>query len=151
MPETENPATKRRRITKACDFCHRRGRRCCPAQHNPDKCSTCIGHGVACTWNRVPARRGVKPRNGTPTGTRQQWVLNDDRHGSQALLQTLIDIFFNDVYPMYVRSFPVNFKLTNTDILEYAQFMKRLLGHNGKPAKFPMGELHIAKFLPCVP
>ncbi|KAK1974313.1 hypothetical protein LZ30DRAFT_416098 [Colletotrichum cereale] len=71
------PTLKRRRITKACDFCHRRGRKCKPVPEGSGSgvpaggaaspggtpsCLTCIEHGATCTWNRVAAKRGVKSK-----------------------------------------------------------------------------------------
>ena len=98
MSPPESPAPKRRRITRACDFCHRRGRKCRPGAETPDVCSTCITQGVQCTWNRVPARRGAKPRS----QNRRKWVLVEERHGCKAVLEALVEVFFRDVYPMYV-------------------------------------------------
>lgn len=68
MDEESKPVLKRRRITKACDFCHRRGRKC-KIPSGPGSgdaaavtCLTCIEHGAACTWDRVAAKRGVKSK-----------------------------------------------------------------------------------------
>lgn len=103
MSAAQPPANKRRRVTKACDFCHRRGRKCHTEGGNSSACSTCIRHGVACTWDRVAAKRGAKPRNHQPTAASPaQWHLKEDRHGSHLVLQALVDVFFEDIYPMSV-------------------------------------------------
>lgn len=117
------PNFKRRRITKACDFCHRRGRKCKPAIEQsgvtpvigPDgqpACLTCIEHGAECTWNRVAAKRGVKSKT-SPGSVRQsqsrdgseRWVYDESRHGSSNLVHRLICIFFDTVYPVFVSRF----------------------------------------------
>ncbi|KAJ4995916.1 hypothetical protein K4K48_009355 [Colletotrichum sp. SAR 10_66] len=75
------PNFKRRRVTKACDFCHRRGRKCKPVTEGsgvtpvtgPDgqpSCLTCIEHSAQCTWNRVAAKRGVKSKT-SPASIKQ--------------------------------------------------------------------------------
>lgn len=115
------PSIKRRRITKACDFCHRRGRKCKPAEQQsgvapvigPDgnlSCLTCIEHGAECTWTRVAAKRGVKSKT-SPTsvkasrsseGASDRWSYDESRHGSRNLVYRLICIFFDTIYPMLV-------------------------------------------------
>jgi hypothetical protein len=104
MPDAHTHDSKRRRITKACDFCHRRGRRCRPAEHNSNACMTCVDHGAICTWDRIAARRGAKPRSTLRRSSSKQsrtWILQDERHGTRMQRQVLIDVFFKDVYPMY--------------------------------------------------
>lgn len=105
------PVLKRRRITKACDFCHRRGRKCkIPPSANPNDarpvvCLTCVEHGATCTWERVAAKRGVKSRPcGSPGATSPQnheaWAYDAARHGDAATVRGLIRVFFDTVYPM---------------------------------------------------
>ncbi len=53
-------ALKGRRISRACDFCHRRGIRCRPSQENPAQCQNCADFGQGCTYNRTLKRRGGK-------------------------------------------------------------------------------------------
>ncbi|OLN87638.1 hypothetical protein CCHL11_05617 [Colletotrichum chlorophyti] len=115
------PTIKRRRITKACDFCHRRGRKCKPAPEGSGatvpagpgghpSCLTCIEHGADCTWDRVAAKRGVKSKT-SPASTKQpqsgddadtdRWFYDESRHGSRSLIYRLICIFFDTVYPVF--------------------------------------------------
>lgn len=126
------PNFKRRRVTKACDFCHRRGRKCKPVTEGsgvtpvtgPDgqpSCLTCIEHSAQCTWNRVAAKRGVKSKT-SPASIKQphqqgegggsdRCFYDESRHGSRNLVDRLICIFFDTVYPVFV--FPrlkVNFQ-----------------------------------------
>ncbi|GJD00006.1 C6 transcription factor [Colletotrichum higginsianum] len=91
------PAIKRRRITKACDFCHRRGRKCKPVPEGTGagagaspggtpSCLTCIEHGATCTWNRVAAKRGVKSKTSPSSsvnnsGSHKQTYSCDDGDG----------------------------------------------------------------------
>jgi hypothetical protein len=64
---------KRRRITQACDYCHRRSIRCQITSEGAP-CKNCQDFGQPCTYLRKPRRRGVQPRsenatsNGTPGG-----------------------------------------------------------------------------------
>ncbi|GKT90110.1 C6 transcription factor [Colletotrichum tofieldiae] len=117
------PTIKRRRITKACDFCHRRGRKCKPVPEGSGvttgaspggtpSCLTCIEHGATCTWNRVAAKRGVKSKTSPSSsvnnkqthsgddGDGDRWFYDESRHGSRSLILRLISIFFDTVYPV---------------------------------------------------
>lgn len=89
---------KSRRTTRACDFCHKRGRRCKKDTEGSLQCTTCLDFGVACTWSRVPAKRGTKPRSGNRAAS---WTLTKTKHGSIALMEKLIDNFFEAVYPVF--------------------------------------------------
>ncbi|GKT50607.1 uncharacterized protein ColSpa_10788 [Colletotrichum spaethianum] len=118
------PTIKRRRITKACDFCHRRGRKCKPVPEGSGvttgaspggtlSCLTCIEHGATCTWNRVAAKRGVKSKTSPSSsvnnkqthsgddGDGDRWFYDESRHGSRSLIFRLISIFFDTVYPVF--------------------------------------------------
>ncbi|RDW83629.1 uncharacterized protein DSM5745_03955 [Aspergillus mulundensis] len=66
--------TKTRRITQACDFCHRRGVKCRPKPSEsgitaPEgtSCLTCEEYGQECTRKRQPKKRGTKPRGESKT------------------------------------------------------------------------------------
>lgn len=65
MPSHETSSkevnTKRRRITQACDYCHQRSIRC-QASSDGQTCQNCNDFAQACTYNRKPRRRGIKPR-----------------------------------------------------------------------------------------
>ena len=99
-----------RRSTKACDTCHRRGRRC-QASVDSTSCLFCLHHGLSCTWNRIPAKRGPKPKIGkhdmnacvtdVSRHLEDKWHLDDRIHGSRALLTVLVRSYFDFVYPMY--------------------------------------------------
>lgn len=66
---------KTRRITQACDFCHRRGIKCRAASSacgSPldsststalTPCLTCVEYAQECTRLRQPKKRGTKPRS----------------------------------------------------------------------------------------
>lgn len=51
---------KQRRISRACDFCHRRSIRCRPTQDDGNRCQNCSDFGGECTFNRPMKRRGAK-------------------------------------------------------------------------------------------
>lgn len=107
----DQPILKRRRITKACDFCHRRGRKCkippgvSTNDTGPIVCLTCIEHGATCTWERVAAKRGVKSKSSDGSGktspaSHESWAYDAARHGEPAIVRGLILAFFDTVYPM---------------------------------------------------
>ncbi|KAH7115846.1 putative C6 transcription factor [Dendryphion nanum] len=100
MSNIETSAPKRRRITRACDFCHRRGRKCLPAEGESVGCQTCINHNVVCTWDRIAAKRGAKTHSETSIPLATGWILIESRHGSREFIESLINVFFGDVYPI---------------------------------------------------
>ncbi|PNS14445.1 hypothetical protein CAC42_3731 [Sphaceloma murrayae] len=95
--DTAARPVKRQRATKACDFCHARGRKCAPRSQQGSECATCADFGVACTWNRVAKRRGAKPQPGKGLA---RWILNDEKHGQREVIELLIDTYFQQVYPV---------------------------------------------------
>ncbi|KAI9367376.1 hypothetical protein BJX61DRAFT_547541 [Aspergillus egyptiacus] len=54
---------KSKRVTQACDFCHRRGLKC-KVGPQTFPCLTCLEYGQECTRKRQPKKRGTKPRGG---------------------------------------------------------------------------------------
>ena len=52
---------KRRRITRACDRCHKGGIKCA-ASNDPDVCLPCASFGSECTYDRPIKRRGPAAR-----------------------------------------------------------------------------------------
>ncbi|CAO2653148.1 Nn.00g025590.m01.CDS01 [Neocucurbitaria sp. VM-36] len=98
MSEIPAVTPRRLRVTRACDFCHRRGRKCRLSEARPEECTTCITHGVVCSWDRVVAKRGVKPRQ--QGAEPLDCSLDERRHGTGAWLTALINIYFADVYPI---------------------------------------------------
>jgi hypothetical protein len=50
---------KLRRISRACDFCHRRSIRCEPSQDG-QRCQNCVDFDVDCTFLRPAKKRGIK-------------------------------------------------------------------------------------------
>jgi len=60
MSEGAFTSKKQRRISRACDFCHRRSIRCRPTQDDGNRCQNCSDFGVECTFNRPMKRRGTK-------------------------------------------------------------------------------------------
>ncbi|KUJ21140.1 uncharacterized protein LY89DRAFT_770371 [Mollisia scopiformis] len=64
MSDPVSVPKKRRRISRACDFCNRRSIRCRPSQEDSDRCQNCVDFGVDCTYKRPMKRRG-KPQQST--------------------------------------------------------------------------------------
>ncbi|GAA5980860.1 hypothetical protein JCM11641_004746 [Rhodosporidiobolus odoratus] len=54
----------KRRITRACDFCNRRGLKCVKddTASSTASCRSCQHHAVTCTYNRPRKKRGPTPR-----------------------------------------------------------------------------------------
>ncbi|BGO89591.1 hypothetical protein NBRC10512_005097 [Rhodotorula toruloides] len=53
----------RKRVSRACDFCHKRGLKCSGKPEEPDgACSSCQKHHVVCTFDRPAKKRGPAPR-----------------------------------------------------------------------------------------
>ncbi|GAA5890835.1 hypothetical protein JCM5296_003436 [Sporobolomyces johnsonii] len=54
----------KRRVTRACDFCHRRGLKCTQRDDaDPPTCESCVRHGVDCTYDRPAKKRGPAARS----------------------------------------------------------------------------------------
>lgn len=53
-------ARKQRRISRACDSCHERSKRCRPSQEDPRICQHCADFDVECTFVRPLKKRGPK-------------------------------------------------------------------------------------------
>lgn len=67
---TASPSTvsaeqkKLRRITRACDYCHKRSIRCrFPGDTDESRCQNCIDFDQPCRFERAVKRRGAKPRS----------------------------------------------------------------------------------------
>ncbi len=60
MPDGASRPKKQRRISRACDFCHRRSIRCRPTQDDGNRCQNCSDFGVDCTSIRPLKKRGTK-------------------------------------------------------------------------------------------
>ncbi|KAL7423713.1 hypothetical protein Q5752_001295 [Cryptotrichosporon argae] len=104
--------TKRRRVTRACDRCHRSGIKCAPST-TPDKCSACASFGSDCTYDRPIKRRGPPPRAGPYTSrqghqrhvSRMSGTLDDDgweyeEVADAVTIEELADAFYRICYPI---------------------------------------------------
>jgi hypothetical protein len=64
---TDEKPRKIRRITRACDYCHRRSIKCRARENANDKqCQNCFEFAQACTYDRPVRRRGAKKRSLSP-------------------------------------------------------------------------------------
>ncbi|OCF56638.1 hypothetical protein L486_05492 [Kwoniella mangroviensis CBS 10435] len=112
---------KRRRITRACDRCHRGGTKCSPGP-TPDICGPCSAFGSECTYERPIKRRGPQAKsNSNDNGDNHQrasssgasipnspiskekddhWVYQEVASHEQ--LEELIDSFYRLVYPTHL-------------------------------------------------
>ena len=116
MSTVEPPhGARSRRITRACDYCHRRAIRCLRG-HSASRCHNCTQFDQPCTYARQAKKRGVKPRSKTTSSTatptmlphpeakndrslRQQWTA--PFIASQAVVMSLAEVYFEIVYPIF--------------------------------------------------
>lgn len=120
-------AKKLRRITRACDYCHKRSIRCkFPGTEDDNKCQNCIDFDQPCLFERAVKRRGAKPRaqavvsDGTsPESIKQEFVYGDicrtpsiassipwqewraPNIAPHSVIVDLVEIYFEIVYPIY--------------------------------------------------
>jgi len=60
MSDGTSKPKKQRRISRACDFCHRRSIRCRPTGDGDNRCQNCSDFSVDCTFDRPFKRRGTR-------------------------------------------------------------------------------------------
>ena len=104
-----------RRVTRACDYCHRRAIRC-QHDHNASRCYNCTQFDQPCTYARQAKKRGARPvPKTTPPAvvstplqhaaanydrsSRQQWTAPIIT--SQAVVMSLAEVYFEIVYPIF--------------------------------------------------
>lgn len=104
--------TRSRRITQACDYCHRRAIRC-QRDENASRCSKCVQFDQPCTYARPSKRRGVKPGAKTVSPTASVQVVRSPQIengrarylapyiASQAIVMSLAEVYFEIVYPIF--------------------------------------------------
>ena len=118
---------KRKRVGRACDFCHLRGLKC----KRPDSdlvqgCLTCEEYSVPCTHTRTPQKRGTKPGASKKQGrlegpnvhssTAENPIFQDnavpwDRlrdlgevFNSRSVISAWIDVYLDTIHPVYAVS-----------------------------------------------
>lgn len=123
MTSDSGRPAKRRRVTQACDYCHRRSIRCQLAEGDiHQRCTNCVDFDQPCTRDRAVRRRGVKPNRGTSQHTLSPSIHSTrtpESNGviisrfsdsitwtpppvaSQAVVVDLIDVYFEVVYPIF--------------------------------------------------
>lgn len=131
LPMTPADQKKLRRITRACDYCHKRSIRCrFPGDTDSSRCQNCIDFDQPCQFERAVKRRGAKPRTQaascapevpTPAAVivKQEAVYIDvcrtpsiaelcappewkaPKIASQAVIMDLVEIYFEIVYPTF--------------------------------------------------
>ena len=115
-------ALKRRRITRACDRCHKGGIKCSQS-NDPSICAPCASFGSECTYERPTKRRGPPAKKGREDGDtgsadevavprrrreeRREVIEREDewRAGhvaSSEVIESLVEGYYRIVYPMYV-------------------------------------------------
>ena len=116
MLSTRTPSGARsRRITRACDYCHRRAIRC-QRDENASRCFKCVQFDQPCTYARPAKRCGVKPGTKTVSPIASVHILqsppteNDTQPqprwaaphiASQAIVMSLAEVYFEVVYPIF--------------------------------------------------
>ncbi|CAG7556360.1 unnamed protein product [Fusarium equiseti] len=99
-------------ILRACDFCHRRGLRCKPAENaSPDgqaSCQTCIEFGELCTRNRKAKKRGTKRLNANSSSESSEIITGPALNlkvtissGNRKVVTELLDVYLDTVHPTF--------------------------------------------------
>lgn len=111
--DQSTPGGRLRRITRACDFCHRRAIRCL-RDSGSSRCLKCAEFDQPCTYTRPAKKRGAKPGTHTrsprittkgsgisvtETESSGQWTA--PFVASQAVIMSLADVYFEVVYPIF--------------------------------------------------
>ena len=109
------PGARSRRVTRACDYCHRRAIRCL-RDDDALRCVKCIRFDQPCTYARPTKKRGVRPGSTsisptTTTSISETLQANSDTHlrphwtapvvASQAIVMSLAEVYFEVVYPIF--------------------------------------------------
>ena len=96
--DSEPRPKKQRRISRACDFCHKRSTRCKPSEDDPSRCQNCSDFAVNCTYNRPAKKRGIKSGNKQPGGSGSSSV--DGEQDARMLLELTNGIHGNGTFNM---------------------------------------------------
>lgn len=116
-------------MSRACDYCHKRSKRCRASNHEEVRCQNCVAFDQPCTFDRPQKRRGAAPRRRRDEHDRQHINLppvlesppapiepvegattawheappppEPRRHYSHTTIVDLVDLFFEIVYPMF--------------------------------------------------
>lgn len=109
-----NPSPiKQTRISKACDFCHRRSIRCRTSDQNKASCQNCVDFGLPCLYDRPAKKRGGKKKsasigNGPPDplsglSNNTPFYIPDTFRiilaSKERQIQDLVHVYFETVYP----------------------------------------------------
>ncbi|KLT45607.1 hypothetical protein CC85DRAFT_240399 [Cutaneotrichosporon oleaginosum] len=109
QPQQSEPL-KRRRITRACDRCHRSGVKCSRSP-TPGVCGPCAAFGSECTYQRPVKRRGVSASS-TALRAHQRVGRNNmgapqspaawkyEPVGTPEAIETLVDAYHRIIYPI---------------------------------------------------
>ncbi|KAJ3544341.1 hypothetical protein NM208_g3110 [Fusarium decemcellulare] len=104
--------SRRKRVTRACDFCHFRGLKCVqsPELTQGDvNCQTCLNRNLVCTTARPKGKRG-RPRSSIETPTRDNLPTNEARANrppltsslrEQTVLEKLGKVYIEIIHPSY--------------------------------------------------
>ncbi|KAI1264360.1 hypothetical protein F5Y18DRAFT_436748 [Xylariaceae sp. FL1019] len=115
---------KRRRVTQACDFCHKRAIKCQKSAVE-NACQNCKDFSQPCTFNRQPRKRGVQVRAAVGRGIGAQADAQNGQNSeivetgvsgaadelqnrwcapliaSQATIVDFVELYFEIVYPIF--------------------------------------------------
>ncbi|KAI0964934.1 fungal-specific transcription factor domain-containing protein [Xylaria arbuscula] len=91
--------SKRRRVTQACDFCHRRAIKCQKSLVDTS-CENCKYFSQPCTFERQPRKRGLQVRTNRITcKALEPWA--SPSIISQAAAVDITELYFEIVYPIF--------------------------------------------------
>ncbi|KAF6830000.1 hypothetical protein CPLU01_07615 [Colletotrichum plurivorum] len=99
------PQPKARRVTQACDFCHRRGIKCRAApsdvlRDGQPSCLPCIEYVQECTHFRQPKKRGTKPRANRHAAADMKGS-NHSQIGNRKVVTALLEVYLDSIHPTF--------------------------------------------------
>jgi hypothetical protein len=95
---------KLRRISRACDFCHKRSIRCKASLEDETRCQNCVDFEVDCTYDRPAKKRGIKSGNAKLTN-QDGSSSHDEKSDARMLLELTNGIQGNGTFNVFNKSF----------------------------------------------
>lgn len=88
MADEDSPQRlKKRRISRACDYCHQRSKKC-KASSNDTRCQNCVAFDQKCTFDRPQKRRGAPRRSDARDGQQAAIPPRTNPAGSSGLRES---------------------------------------------------------------
>ncbi|KAL3468946.1 hypothetical protein BJX99DRAFT_265661 [Aspergillus californicus] len=130
---------KSKRITQACDFCHRRGVKCkTQSDHRP--CLTCVEYGQECTRTRQPKKRGTKPRADTRSNGEPEILASVGGIANRGTITRLLDVYLDSIHPKCDPFVFIPLSLASNIQSSFPLFCERELWVKWRDGSFPQDD-----------